>query len=199
MSNKSFKDILKAINQRLGRLKPPIDKEILTDVADIIEISIAKNFDMGGRWDGNKSDIGLFSGGTQKWAPLADNTKARYKTLGYSQEATLNRNKNLRSAIDVFGRSGKVFISVKSPYGAIHQWGGTIDHPGGTEYGYKFKKDMKIGKIQFLKKGRGYKVLGKTGPHKIHIPARPYLVIGDDDLYLVLDAVAKRIPTYIAP
>lgn len=189
MSNKSFKDILKAINQRLGRLKPPIADDIMTGIADIIEISIAKNFDVGGRWDGKTNNIGLFSGGTQKWAPLADSTKARYKTLGYSQEATLNRNKNLRASIEVFARNGKVFISANAPYAAIHQWGGTIDHPGGTEYGYRLKKDAKSGKIQFLKKGRGYKVLGVTKPHKIHIPAQPYIVIGDEDLYLVLDVM----------
>ncbi|MCO5250719.1 MAG: phage virion morphogenesis protein [Candidatus Kapabacteria bacterium] len=197
MNVKSFNDVIKIINQRLGRLKPPLADEIMTDIADMIELSIAKNFDVGGRWDGKKDEIGLFSGGTQKWAELAENTKKGYRKLGYSDEPTLNRNKNLRASIDVFARNGKVFISANAPYAAIHQFGGTIKHPGGTEYGYRLKKDMKSGKIQFLKKGRGYKVLGKTKPHDIYIPARPYLVISQDDLILVLDIIEKKLPVYL--
>ena len=30
-------------------------------------------------------------------------------------------------------------------------------------------------KLDFLKAGKGYAELGKTGPHKISIPARPWL------------------------
>lgn len=56
-----------------------------------------------------------------------------------------------------------------------NEFGATINHPGGTPYGYKTEQDAKKGRVQFLKKGEGYAVLGETKPHTIQIPARPYI------------------------
>jgi hypothetical protein len=64
--------------------------------------------------------------------------------------------------------------------GATHEYGADIDHPGGTDYGYANKKAAEDGKVRFLKKGTGFMVLGKTEPHKIKIPARPWLHPGFD-------------------
>lgn len=58
---------------------------------------------------------------------------------------------------------------------ATHEFGATIDHPGGTPYGYRTQKDAENGQVRFLKKGEGYMVLGFTEPHQITIPARPYI------------------------
>jgi len=58
---------------------------------------------------------------------------------------------------------------------AANEFGATINHPGGTAYGYKTAADAKKRKVQFLKAGTGYKVLGKTKPHIIKIPARSYI------------------------
>lgn len=58
---------------------------------------------------------------------------------------------------------------------AANEFGATIHHPGGTPYGYNTKKDAEAGKVQFLKKGAGFLVLGETKPHIITIPARPYI------------------------
>ncbi len=62
--------------------------------------------------------------------------------------------------------------------GASLHFGANINHPGGTPYGYKTRKDMENGKVQFLKKGTGFAVIGETAPHKINIPARPWLDVG---------------------
>lgn len=62
--------------------------------------------------------------------------------------------------------------------GAYNQFGGTINHPGGTSYGYKTENDAKRGKVRFMKSGQGYMQLGVTEPHTITIPARPFLDIG---------------------
>ena len=59
--------------------------------------------------------------------------------------------------------------------GAVHEFGADIDHPGGTEYGYATKAAAEGGDVRFLKKGTGYMTLGVTEPHKIKIPARPWL------------------------
>lgn len=62
--------------------------------------------------------------------------------------------------------------------GAVHEFGATINHPGGTSYGYATKAAADRDQVRFLKSGAGYMELGKTGPHIIDIPARPWLVPG---------------------
>lgn len=62
--------------------------------------------------------------------------------------------------------------------GAVHEFGADINHPGGTSYGYATKAAADEGKVRFLKTGKGYAELGVTGPHKINIPARPWLKPG---------------------
>lgn len=59
--------------------------------------------------------------------------------------------------------------------GAVHEFGADINHPGGTSYGYASKAAADRGEVRFLKSGSGYAELGVTGPHKINIPARPWL------------------------
>jgi len=62
--------------------------------------------------------------------------------------------------------------------GAIQEYGASIDHPGGTSYGYATAAAANKGKVRFLKTGAGYMQLGVTGAHKITIPARPWLKPG---------------------
>jgi hypothetical protein len=59
--------------------------------------------------------------------------------------------------------------------GAIHEFGATIDHPGGTQYGYNSVDDAHDGKVRFQKTGKGVMSLGVTGPHQIIIPERSFL------------------------
>lgn len=53
------------------------------------------------------------------------------------------------------------------------EYGATIQHPGGTDYGYVRKGKRRV--VRFLKKNAGNNVLGTTGPHTIKIPARPFI------------------------
>lgn len=62
--------------------------------------------------------------------------------------------------------------------GATHHFGAEIDHPGGTPYGYASQAAAERGEVRFLKRGEGFLVLGETEPHKIRIPARPWLDVG---------------------
>lgn len=80
--------------------------------------------------------------------------------------------------------------------GAIHEFGADIDHPGGTSYGYASKAAADRDQVRFLKKGTGYMELGVTGPHKINIPARPWLEPGvasatDEVLKTIQDGVEQ--------
>ncbi|MCC8385312.1 hypothetical protein GPY51_21940 [Photorhabdus laumondii subsp. laumondii] len=59
--------------------------------------------------------------------------------------------------------------------GAVNEFGATIQHPGGTSYGYKDEKSARDGKVRFLKNGQGLLQMGVTGPHTINIPERSFL------------------------
>lgn len=84
--------------------------------------------------------------------------------------------------------------------GAVHEFGAEINHPGGTSYGFKTKKDAEDGKVRFLKKGEGFMELGETGPHVINIPARPWLQTGVEEgmkeyLEVMEDGIADGLDT----
>lgn len=70
-------------------------------------------------------------------------------------------------------KDGKVRVGVSATnrYGAIHEFGGVINHPGGTSY---FRRPgglaAWVGKASPLAR-----LLPKTKPHQIRIPARPYV------------------------
>lgn len=71
--------------------------------------------------------------------------------------------------------------------GAVHHFGAEINHPGGTSFGFATKAGAERGDVRFLKKGKGFMELGKTGAHIIKIPARPWLDVGvasGNDQYL---------------
>lgn len=78
------------------------------------------------------------------------------------------------------------------PYAAIHEYGGTINHPGGTPY------RVIDGRVVFVRKGTG-KRLRKTAPHEIKIPARPYLRPGYEAwAKKAKNRLAKRIKAALA-
>ncbi|ROL60071.1 hypothetical protein D9V86_09880 [Bacteroidetes/Chlorobi group bacterium ChocPot_Mid] len=184
---KGFEQLLKKIKEKGKDISPA-----LRIISGLAEETILQNIASHGRYDGSEgSNVTIFSGGNQKWKALAPSTKKAYQVKGYSPLLpTLNRNKNLVASIEVNPeKKSAIVISANSPYAAIHQFGGIINHPGGTEYGFMTKADASKGKILFLKKGSGYMVLGTTKPHKIEIPARPYLVFQDKDIKEWIDAI----------
>jgi phage gpG-like protein len=125
-----------------------------------------------------------------------------------SLRAPKNTTKKLRFQTNTLGRAlapgepGNIFkVSVDGdkyvveyginldvvPYAAIHEFGGTINHPGGTPY------RVIDGRTVFVRKSEG-KGLRKTQPHEIKIPARPYLRPGYLAWYkLAKPRLAKRI------
>jgi len=71
----------------------------------------------------------------------------------------------------------RVRISANAPYAAIHEFGGTIQHPGGTAY---FVKEGGLAVFVNNETAARYasrygRELPRTKPHSITIPARPYL------------------------
>jgi phage gpG-like protein len=164
---------------------------VMRIISALAEESILRNFAENGRYDGNDSNITIFSGGSTKWKALAPGTVTAYQKKGWSPLVpTLNRSKGLKSRLEVMPTSRGMAISSLAPYAAIHQFGGVIQHPGGTPYGFMSKGKAQAGKIVFLKKNSGFMVIGKTKPHQIVIPARPYLVFQDADFQEWTEIVA---------
>ena len=89
-----------------------------------------------------------------------------------------------------FGGKNRVLVGVPKGAGtyedgtliavvaAANEFGATIQHPGGTPYGYKTEADAEAGRVRFLRKGEGVLQLGLTSPHKIVIPERPAIRTG---------------------
>lgn len=80
--------------------------------------------------------------------------------------------------------------------GAVQHFGGDINHPGGTSYGFKSKAGEARNEVRFLKAGKGYLELGKTKAHIINIPARPWLDVGvetgNSDYLSILEKAIKN-------
>ena len=88
-------------------------------------------------------------------------------------------------------------VQSKAPYAVIHEYGGTIKHPGGTPYFINSE-----GKAVFVSNaGQGaFHGLKKTKPHDIKIPERPYMRPASKkmrpeivkDMKVIFDAVLRR-------
>jgi phage gpG-like protein len=69
---------------------------------------------------------------------------------------------------------GRIASSGDVKYAAIHEFGGTISHPGGTAYiviagqGATFISNA-------VAAGLGTRISGRTAPHTIHMPERSFL------------------------
>lgn len=117
---------------------------VMEKIAERMARSVQLNFDLGGR---------------PGWVPLKG-----------VQETPLVLTGRLRRSI--YKESDATTSEVGSrgvPYAGIHQFGGTIKHPGSS-------------KRQAFRVGEEWVVTNYTRPHDIRIPARPYLVFQDSDI-----------------
>lgn len=70
--------------------------------------------------------------------------------------------------------SAEATVGTNVEYARIHEFGGSIKHPGGTPY--LFTGFARAGGVTFLKKDGKYPAgVRFTKPHVITMPARPYL------------------------
>ena len=178
-------DIITTLNSKFIEFQKQYDDltPVLELVSALIDRAISANFDGRGRWDGNESDISIFSGGSQKWKVLATSTKEKYKRLGWELEPTLNRSKGLMSTIEVRPQDkSSIVISANSPYAAIHQFGGTLKPT--IPISLKMRKFFWA---KYYETGQeNWKALAFTKKKElrpvIQIPARPYLTFTQEDL-----------------
>lgn len=162
--------------------------EVMPQIAALVQEEIDENFISYGRWNGTTTDI--LSGGENRWTPLADSTKRRYKAQGKSNlNPTLSRSAGgLAQATTVVAQGMRVAISVKKVYAAAQNFGVEINHPGGTPY-------INLNNtVRFIKKDGKYPDGVKfTKPHIIKIPARPFVTISRQTLADISELIARRL------
>lgn len=119
--------IANKISETLNKIESDYKAELaptLEVIAALVHRAIEENFARRGRWDGSGTDI--FSGGNQRWRPLAPTTIEKYMKLGYELNPTLDRGGLLRRSIATYAdkKNIAVVISVANvPYAAVHQFG----------------------------------------------------------------------------
>lgn len=181
-------------NQIVNKLTHIDFAPILPKIERIIDASINRNFVDQGRYGS-----GVYGGGHNQWKPskrsLNDKT-AKGKT-------TLRDTGALKASINIYvrqeGNSIVIEMGSNLVYAPIQHFGGKIHHParegsskwkasGSKKSGYKYRFTKKSSKTKNTIE-RKYQV----GAYDIEIPARPYLVLQDEDI----QAIQKIIEEYI--
>lgn len=164
-------------------------RPIMTEAAAVLARSVEKNFQLGGRYS---MGPGGPEGGEQIWAPLkrerkssgGRDAKGRYRKRGSGR--VLQDSGALAASVDARADGLSVILSSHLAYAAIHHYGGVVSHPGGTPY--IMGKD---GMATFIRKDGKYPPGTRfTAPHPIPIPARPFLVVQQEDLEEIVQMLA---------
>ncbi|WP_198140943.1 phage virion morphogenesis protein [Polaromonas sp. JS666] len=96
---------------------------------------------------------------------------------------TLRDTGMLRDSFSASATSSRAQVGTNSIKAAIHQFGGTIKHPGGTRY------VIVDGMARFVSNSLVGPVSGVTKPHPIDMPARPMLGDSDADRLEILSVL----------
>lgn len=153
---KALDDLIK----RLGDLTTP-----LNDIAEYLHQSTDDRFTKQVAPDGSP------------WAPLAPSTLARKKG------GRILRNKGtLQDTLRHVVSNNELAFGTDRPYGAIHQFGGKIEHAARSQQVYfRQGKDGSVGS-RFVKKTKSNFAQWVTrGAHDTEIKARPYLGLSAED------------------
>lgn len=159
-----LKSMLKALQAKLGNLKP-----VMREIGAIVKTSVVKNFEVGGRY----SEAGSVKGGTKKWQPLSIRTLFA------------------RPARQIVGKRGQFKASFERKL---------------MNRKILFKQGLLLGSINYQAAADSVRI----GPHRVYaaihqfggragrgrkvkIPARPYLVIQDQDLAEMKAAISRHL------
>ncbi len=172
MAEIKISDVKKKIDSLLGQIKTSALKVVQVEAVR----SIQKNFEVGGR---------------PRWIP--SKKKGRLKgTNTLRVTGTLSQVSAVRNDSD-----GTVTFTTNPgarAYARIHQEGGVINRKAGTQA----RRTKRDGRSVFASKNRDTGKAKKVDisfykPYQIRIPARPYMVIPDEDLPQIMNQVANAI------
>jgi len=160
---------LDELAERIGDLTTP-----LNDIAEYLHQSTDNRFRQQVAPDGSP------------WAPLAPSTLARKKSGRILREAGTLQD-TLRHSVS----NNELSFGTDRPYGAIHQFGGKIEHAARSQQVYfRQGKDGSVGN-RFVKKSRSnFAQWVSRGAHTVEIDARPYLGLSVDDETEIIEIVS---------
>jgi phage gpG-like protein len=161
----------------------------------ILQHSIEKNFEQGGRISNETLTTGM--GGGEKWKDLAPATIKQRQKKGYSPGMILQKTAQLRGSNYVRSDSEGVYAGSNLAYAAVHQFGGDIQinpREGSSKWtatknqngNYQFKFAKKNKKLTKRTIERKYRV----GSILIHIPKRPYVAWQYEDTLELMNEIA---------
>jgi len=157
---------------------------ILPAIREVIKTSIDRNFSEGGRF-GDDNDFG---GGNQKWIV----SKASERRSGQTLVDTGRLASSVTINISYSGNKLNIEVGSNLPYAAIHQFGGVIKQ-GASSKLYTQNRYSKGKKKGSFKKGTTWGQGGTVGEHTITVPARPYLVLQNEDIEEIKKIVSDHI------
>lgn len=162
------------IERELKRLEKKVLNRVplMRSIANVMHASVIENFMQQGR--------------PAKWQPLKKATiKARAKKGKAGK--ILQVSGRLIGSINMKYDNNSAVVGTNIKYARIHQFGGTIDHPGGTKY-----KIVGPGRAVFVK-NKNKRYTGITKPHPIPIPARPFLKLVPKDMEGIGQLILKNL------
>lgn len=183
----NVRKMLETLADKADRLEPA-----LHECGQIVLSSIERNFAEQGRYSGDPKS---WMGGSVKWQKLAESTKLKMiggKRRGYrlsgimragaartlSMHKILSRSGQLASSITMSVSGNNLTIGTNKIYAAAHQFG--VD------------KDVQVkSHTRTSSKGRSYTV-NAFSRHML-LPARPFLVVQDQDLQEMGAALGKYV------
>ncbi|ROL55644.1 hypothetical protein D9V84_11215 [Bacteroidetes/Chlorobi group bacterium Naka2016] len=170
-------------NEILGKFQNPNFAKIFPVVRSIVQSSIDQNFMVEGRFGD-----GLFGGGTQKWSK----SKRALKQNGQTLSDTGRLAASIQIVVSQQGNSLNIQAGSNLPYAAIHNFGGIIHIPARSRT-YVQKRYIRGTKKGKFKKGTTFGQGFTTKGYTINIPARPYLVLQDDDIVEILKYIGETL------
>lgn len=152
--------VLDNLAERLGNLTTP-----LNDIAEYLHQSTDDRFRQQVAPDGSP------------WAPLSPSTLARKKG-----NKILRDKGTLQDTLRHSVSNNELSFGTDRPYGAIHQFGGKVEHAARSQQVYfRQGKDGSVGN-QFVKKSKSnFSQWVTRGAHDSEIKARPYLGLSSED------------------
>ena len=205
--------LLNTLKAKIGDITP-----LNHEISDILITSVHENFLVGGRFE----RVGSFNGGNSSWKDLSDVTKkARQKIKKWPGQLLRVTGRLFNSIVTkVTGDSAQVGTNLE--YARAHQYGAKKGSSGTKSVNVKahtrkvqnyFVFNSKLSSSGQVVKGKAGKLLGGTaikgakGKTKItvkahtrkmsipwgDIPARPFLVVQEEDLSQIGDMIMNRL------
>jgi phage gpG-like protein len=169
------------LGELLARMANP--RPFYEAAGNLLVASVGRNFQREGTPEGTP------------WTPLSPATIRKRKSRGIAGLAILRERGRLAGSIFHQVEAAGVRIGVPSGirYGAIHQFGGTIEKP--ARAGSIWRRQNRDGSFgrRFAKKRNKTSVATEVAipAHRITIPARPFLGIGPEDEADIIEAARR--------